>query len=178
MASKAEPYTLLGNRIDSIFSASKFVFACRENGTIAKKWIFGWPLGKYLSSGEQYLIPQILQSGIVSSFFKVIMRKILNFLVLCWLQPIWAANNPSPDCRGVKGVSLRCSSNEVPYRRDIFYVGGRYIKTQFGNVTVDQVYVEKLSPISGTTKPNPLVFFHGGGMSGTTWLNTPDNRLV
>lgn len=104
------------------------------------------------------------------------MVRVSNFLVVFWLQSLCAANNPSSDCRGVKGVNVRCSSNETPYRRDIFYVGGRYIQTPFGSVTVDQIYVEKLSPVAGASKPNPLVFFHGGGTSAVTWLNTPDNR--
>lgn len=38
----------------------------------------------------------------------------------------------------------------------------------------DQMYVEKLTPIAGVTKANPVVFFHA--IAGTTWLNTPDNR--
>ncbi|KAH7113253.1 Alpha/Beta hydrolase protein [Dendryphion nanum] len=86
-----------------------------------------------------------------------------------------ANGNPS-DCGGVKAVSPRCSSNETPYRRDFFYVGGRYIQTAFGNVTVNQIYVEKLSPLGGNSKANPLVFFHGGATSAVSWLNTPDNR--
>lgn len=82
------------------------------------------------------------------------------------------------DCRGVKAVNPACRSHEVPYLRDFFYVGGRYIETEIGNVTVDQIYVEKLSPVAGVLHPHPLVFFHGGGTSGVSWLNTPDNRYV
>jgi pimeloyl-ACP methyl ester carboxylesterase len=43
-------------------------------------------------------------------------------------------------------------------------------------VTIDQVYVEKLVPLHGISKTTPLVFFHGGGTSAVSWLNTPDNR--
>jgi pimeloyl-ACP methyl ester carboxylesterase len=82
----------------------------------------------------------------------------------------------SLDCSGIKAISPRCASNETPYRRDFFYVGGRYNQTALGNVTINQVYVEKLSPVSGALQPHPLIFFHGGGTSGATWLNTPDNR--
>ncbi|KAM0324794.1 hypothetical protein ACHAQA_007760 [Verticillium albo-atrum] len=45
-----------------------------------------------------------------------------------------------------------------------------------GNYTVDQLFVEKLTPANGVTHPKPLVFLHGGGISGATWLNTPDGR--
>jgi hypothetical protein len=85
------------------------------------------------------------------------------------------ASNPL-DCAGAKALSPRCASNETPYLRDFFYVGGRYIESPIGHLTVDQIYVEKLSPISGPRQPHPLVFFHGGGTSAVSWLNTPDNR--
>lgn len=83
-----------------------------------------------------------------------------------------------PDCAGAKALSPRCPSNETPYLRDFFYVGGRYIESAIGHLTVDQIYVEKLSPVGGSRHPRPLVFFHGGGTSAVTWLNTPDNRYV
>ncbi|KAH8688048.1 Alpha/Beta hydrolase protein [Phaeosphaeriaceae sp. PMI808] len=85
------------------------------------------------------------------------------------------ASNPL-DCAGAKALSPRCPSNETPYLRDFFYVGGRYIESPIGHLTVDQIYVEKLSPISGSRQPHPLLFFHGGGTSAVSWLNTPDNR--
>lgn len=93
---------------------------------------------------------------------------------------IWSAalGRATLDCSGVQAINPRCASNEAPYRRDLFYVGGRYMNMTLGNVTVDQVYVEKLSPVVGARQPHPLVFFHGGGTSGATWLNTPDNRCV
>ncbi|KAI3399169.1 hypothetical protein diail_7538 [Diaporthe ilicicola] len=79
------------------------------------------------------------------------------------------------DCTGVLALSPGCSSNQAPYARDIFYVGGRYIQDDSGNRTTDQLYVEKLTP-NAVTQPKPVVFFHGGGTSGVSWLNTPDNR--
>ncbi|OHW97522.1 hypothetical protein CSPAE12_03859 [Colletotrichum incanum] len=42
-------------------------------------------------------------------------------------------------------------------------------------LTRHQVCVENISPVR-TLKSKPVVFFHGGGCSGTTWLNPPDNR--
>lgn len=80
------------------------------------------------------------------------------------------------DCTGVKAISPLCKSNEAAFHRDAFYVGGRDLKTDRGTSTADQLYVEKLTPTGGVTQANPLVLFHGGGFSGITWLNTPDNR--
>ncbi|KAH7039624.1 Alpha/Beta hydrolase protein [Microdochium trichocladiopsis] len=81
------------------------------------------------------------------------------------------------DCTGVKAIHPACGQIEPPYRRDFFYVGGSLLPGAFGNVTVGQLYVEKLTPAQGVRQPKPLVFFHGGGgFTGGTWLNTPDNR--
>jgi hypothetical protein len=99
-------------------------------------------------------------------------------LAFIWSAALCRASDPSLDCSGIKAINPRCTSSETPYRRDFFYVGGRYIQTPLGNVSVDQIYVEKLSPVAGGLQPHPLVFFHGGGTSGVTWLNTPDNRCV
>ncbi|RBQ77155.1 hypothetical protein FVER14953_13913 [Fusarium verticillioides] len=70
---------------------------------------------------------------------------------------------------------MHCRSNEVPYARDFFSIGGRSAKGASGTITVDQIYVEKLTPTKQWTQKHTLVFFHGGGLSGSTWLNTPDN---
>ncbi|GME41799.1 alpha beta-hydrolase [Neofusicoccum parvum] len=83
---------------------------------------------------------------------------------------------PEDGCTGINAVSPACVSSESTHYRDIFYVGGRYVETILGNATYDQLYVEKLTPAAGVLQPNPVVFFHGGGTSGVTWLNTPDNR--
>ncbi|KAF6816417.1 hypothetical protein CSOJ01_03040 [Colletotrichum sojae] len=89
----------------------------------------------------------------------------------------------SGNCTGVNAISTKCASKETAHTRDFFYVGGRYIETAAGNVTVDQLYVEKLTPVSsgrsrrrGVSAAKPMIFFHGGGTTGVTWLNTPDNR--
>jgi pimeloyl-ACP methyl ester carboxylesterase len=89
-----------------------------------------------------------------------------------------SARNHTLNCAGVGSVNPRCASNETTHRRDFFYVGGRSLETTTGNVTVDQIYVEKLSPLGGSKKKAPLVFFHGGSTSGVSWLNTPDNRYA
>lgn len=85
------------------------------------------------------------------------------------------SDNSTADCTGVLALSPRCSSNQAACARDVFYVGGRYYEDASGNRTTDQLYVEKLTP-AAVTQPKPVVFFHGGGTSGVSWLNTPDNR--
>lgn len=69
------------------------------------------------------------------------------------------------DCVGVNAISPSCSSNETPYYRDFFYVGGHYEDSVLGNLTYDQIYVEKLTPVGGITQQKPIIFFHGGGKS-------------
>ncbi|KAF5365286.1 hypothetical protein D9758_005337 [Tetrapyrgos nigripes] len=61
--------------------------------------------------------------------------------------------------------------------REYFYVGYSYVP-QSGNTSIadGQIYVERLSPASGTTQPYPILFIHGSGMTGTNFLNTPDGR--
>lgn len=85
------------------------------------------------------------------------------------------SDNSTLDCTGILALSPGCSSNQAPYARDVFYVGGRYYEDASGNRTTDQLYVEKLTP-TAVTQSKPVVFFHGGGTSGVSWLNTPDNR--
>lgn len=70
----------------------------------------------------------------------------------------------STDCVGINAISPNCSSNETPYYRDFFYIGGHYEDSALGNLTCDQIYVEKLTPTGGIVQPKPIIFFHGGGM--------------
>ena len=68
-------------------------------------------------------------------------------------------------------------SEELPYIRDYFYLGGRYVDdgtNTSSHVFVDQMYVERLTPVKGKGKPNPIVFIHGQAQTGTNWLNKPD----
>ena len=69
-------------------------------------------------------------------------------------------------------------NSESDHRRTVFYVSGQYVRdaTAKGTIATNQMYVEQLVPSRGVTKEHPLVFLHGGGLPGTTWLNTPDNR--
>ena len=87
-----------------------------------------------------------------------------------------AATNNTQPCSGLAAIHPKCKSSQSHHQRDIFYVGGRSLDIGTGNLTIDQLYIEKLTPSDGVTQPKPLVFFHGGAVSGTTWLNTPDGR--
>jgi pimeloyl-ACP methyl ester carboxylesterase len=87
-----------------------------------------------------------------------------------------AADNSTESCIGIAAIKPKCKSFQAQHQRDVFYVGGRLLPIASGNLTVDQLYVEKLTPLTGVTQAKPLVFFHGGAVSGTTWLITPDGR--
>lgn len=60
------------------------------------------------------------------------------------------------------------SSAEALHRRKILYVGGEYVfnATQGGTILINDQYVEELTPAGGVRHPYPIVFFHGGGVSG------------
>lgn len=55
------------------------------------------------------------------------------------------------------------------YQRSIFYAGGQYAfsKSNNGTILVNQLYVEQLTPRGGKKQKYPVVFVHGGGVSGT-----------
>ncbi|PMD16165.1 hypothetical protein NA56DRAFT_581162, partial [Hyaloscypha hepaticicola] len=48
-----------------------------------------------------------------------------------------------------------------------FYVGGEWIKTSASHVFQGQMYMERLSPVGGLSKPYPTIFLHGGAQTGT-----------
>jgi hypothetical protein len=79
-----------------------------------------------------------------------------------------AVGNTTVDCTGVNAIKPACASNESAYKRDYFYVGGDYVysNTSSGVLMVNQIYVEKLTPVDGVTKEYPVVLFHGGGTTG------------
>ncbi|KAK7534211.1 Alpha/Beta hydrolase protein [Phyllosticta citribraziliensis] len=81
-------------------------------------------------------------------------------------------------CTGVSAVSPNCTSKEVAYKRDYFYIGGEYVYSESlsGSIFSDQLYVEKLTPQTGVNQTNPIVFISAGVPSGAVWLNTLDNR--
>lgn len=63
------------------------------------------------------------------------------------------------------GYSLQ---NEVPTIREYLQVGGNYVENSVGeHVFENQMYVEHLAPINGTTQPYPLVMIHGSGQTAS-----------
>ncbi|KAI0966904.1 Alpha/Beta hydrolase protein [Xylaria arbuscula] len=61
------------------------------------------------------------------------------------------------------------------HEREIFYVGGRWIQdAQGGQRFGEQMYVERLVPVSASAKTDPIVFIHGATRSGVDWLTKPD----
>ena len=69
-------------------------------------------------------------------------------------------------------------SRETPYVRNYFYAGGEYVSDgDGGHIFHNQMYVERLSPLGGATKPFPMVFIHGQAQTGTV-RRLPFNALV
>jgi pimeloyl-ACP methyl ester carboxylesterase len=56
-----------------------------------------------------------------------------------------------------------------------FFVGGKYTKTDDGEVRSGQMYVQYQIP-EDRTQPYPVVMWHGGGQTGTNFMGTPDGR--
>lgn len=58
---------------------------------------------------------------------------------------------------------------EAPHDRAVFYAGGQYVcrANSTDHILANQIYVEQLTPVNGVKQPYPLVFIHGGGISGT-----------
>jgi 4-amino-4-deoxy-L-arabinose transferase-like glycosyltransferase len=68
------------------------------------------------------------------------------------------------------GASLAWCA-EVPAQRSYVYVGGQYTQDSAGqHVFTNQMYVEKLMPTTGVTKPYPIVFIHGQAQTGTVCI--------
>jgi hypothetical protein len=61
------------------------------------------------------------------------------------------------------------------HRRSYFYAGGTFVQQGSSTLVHGQMYVEHLVPAT-VTRPFPLVFIEGQGMTGTNLLNTPDGR--
>jgi hypothetical protein len=73
----------------------------------------------------------------------------------------------------------RGHSGEVQAQRSYMYVGGQYILDNAGqHVFTDQMYVEKLVPAEGATKPYPIVFIHGQAQTGTVRIIRDNCSLV
>ncbi|KAH6644179.1 Alpha/Beta hydrolase protein [Boeremia exigua] len=84
---------------------------------------------------------------------------------------------------GCNTQTNRSRLEAVVPKREILYVGGRYtnVTDSTTNLTslvlIEQIYVEKLSPIPGPVDPPlPIIFIAGAAQSGTNFLDTPDGR--
>ncbi|XXH03912.1 hypothetical protein Hte_010320 [Hypoxylon texense] len=65
----------------------------------------------------------------------------------------------------------------VLHRREVFYVGGKYVPDNSGGHTLQgQMYVERLLPSETPSREFPIVFIHGATRSGTDWLTKPDGQ--
>jgi pimeloyl-ACP methyl ester carboxylesterase len=60
-------------------------------------------------------------------------------------------------------------------KQGYFFVGGQYYTAPDGQFMKDQMYVEYQIP-EHVTHPYPIVLVHGGGLTGTYMMGTPDNR--
>src|SRR5215831_8811964 len=56
-----------------------------------------------------------------------------------------------------------------------FYVGGRYVTGQDGQIMTGQMYVRYQIP-QNLKHEYPIVFIHDGGTAGALWEETPDGR--
>lgn len=57
-----------------------------------------------------------------------------------------------------------------------FYTAGRRFERGDSYVIVDQAYVQFHRPSTDDAHGLPIVFVHGGGLSGSVWETTPDGR--
>ncbi len=55
------------------------------------------------------------------------------------------------------------------------YAGGKYTEVKGKKVMSGQVYAEFLIPAKQTS-PYPVVMVHGGGVTGSLYMQTPDGR--
>ena len=92
---------------------------------------------------------------------------------------VGAVSNATVDCVGINAIKPACASNEALFQRDFFYIGGSYVyNNSSGILTEDQIYVEKLTPASGVTQSVPLVFFHGGAVSGAVRTSSAESYTI
>jgi pimeloyl-ACP methyl ester carboxylesterase len=73
------------------------------------------------------------------------------------------------------GSAIPTFSTEDIARTGFFYAGGKYTGEKGKEVMGGAMYVEVMVP-KHIRHPNPIVFLHGAGQTGTDWLQTPDGR--
>ena len=99
-----------------------------------------------------------------AAVFSVLVAAILG----AWFRT-GAARNPA----GAPPASIPTFSTEDIARTGFFYAGGSYVGERGKEVMDGAEYVEVMVP-KNIRHPNPIVFFHGAGQTGTDWLQTPD----
>ena len=72
-------------------------------------------------------------------------------------------------------ASIPTFSTDHIARQGFFYVGGEYVGEPGKQVMVGAMYVEVMVPRQ-IRRRYPLVMIHGSGLTGTSWLQTPDGR--
>lgn len=84
------------------------------------------------------------------------------FGIVPQILPAWSTTEPGKQV-------------EALHRRNVFSAGGNYVfnATQNGTILINQQYFEQLTPAGGVKHPYPLIFIHGGGISGTVSLGKP-----
>lgn len=59
-----------------------------------------------------------------------------------------------------------------------FHTAGKLLPHNGSHIIVDQAYVQYIQPTNAASKASarPLLFVHGGGLTGAMWQSTPDRR--
>lgn len=107
-----------------------------------------------------------LSSDLNPGFCQLRLLVIFNMKTLRWPISLFVLFLILP---ALSASANKSTNLEAPHRRKIFYAGGQYKLSGTGpnHVLVDQLYVEQLTPLGEKQQPYPLVFYHGGGISGT-----------
>lgn len=86
-----------------------------------------------------------------------------NMLVCSWALALSSIVLPI-----LAAITTGNCTPEAAHRRKVFWAGGQYVfkATLNGTILVNQMYAEQLTPVNGTKHPYPLVFVHGGLLSG------------
>lgn len=70
-------------------------------------------------------------------------------------------------------------ATETPMIRDYLQIGGRYVENAAGeHVFQDQMYVEHLAPVNGTSQQYPLILIHGTAQSATVSASDPQPQQL
>ena len=76
----------------------------------------------------------------------------------------------------VAATVARAAEPLVIAEQGYFFVGGKYVTTKDGQISVGQMFVQYQVPHQ-RKHAYPVVMWHGGGQTGTNFLGTPDGRM-